>query len=440
MTKKPWRALLIAIFVIAIVEVCLSVAVFVNLTYRQGVPKDSAAQRLLLMKWLVLPFLPANPRISPYTGGHQRYLGYLTRDNPEWIELLRPDALLGSRPGRNITAFANMGLGDERASMIVTNDEGFSSAGARDFHYGLTRPAGRCRTIILGGSTVFGWGAESPQWNLPARLNAALKRQDGGRHEVINAGVLGYDSAQEFLYFTSELVHYQPDLIIVYDGWNDEYAAEVGPSGPKVRTDGVNYFKNSEHLLMEKRFTASYSLLGSARLLLENVAARALAGIRQTGLFWMLRSPYRQIVQRLAPASPKPQLKYDSARLGIYERNLTSILSFADQNGIRIALFLQPIMWIDGRTPTQDEARLAETDSDSIPVRQAFYAEARPMFDRLRQRYQRAGLVCIEDLSQVLRDTPDQVYINSGHLLGRGNQVVADEMVKRLAACGVLGQ
>ena len=436
--KQPWKALLGTVVVLAICEVILTGAAFVNMAYRRGVPKDIAAQRLLITRWFVSPFLPVDSRMKPYTGGRQRYLGELQRDSPAWTELIEPDGLLGSRLGRNITVFENSGLGDPKGSIYVTNDEGFASVGYRDFHYGLDHPAQCYRSIMVGGSTVFGWGSGTPDWNLPARLAVTLKRQDSALCEVINAGVPGYDSSQQLLYFASELIHYKPDLLIVYGGWTDEFDAEVGPAGPRVRSDGVNFFKTTEHLQNDGRLRESYWVLGSARLLAQNIVARAQAAARHTGVFWLIRGVARRLVGHLSSGRVKPQMRFDPSRMGIYERNLISILNFAGQNGVRVALFLQPIMWVDGRTPTMDDLRAAEPDNDSIAARQAFYADARRMFTRLRERYQKPGDVCIEDISQVLKDTPGTVYADSGHLGGRGNQIVADEMFKRLAACDVL--
>ena len=41
--------------------------------------------------------------------------------------------------------------------------------------------------------------------------------------EFINAGVAGFTSAQEYLYFVSDLLRFTPDLVIVYDGVNDSH-------------------------------------------------------------------------------------------------------------------------------------------------------------------------------------------------------------------------
>jgi hypothetical protein len=82
--------------------------------------------------------------------------------------------------------------------------------------------------------------------------------------------------------------------------------------------------------------------------------------------------------------------------------------------------------------------QVAQSDARSIAVRRAFYAEARKKFAQLQGRYQREGQVCIEDLSQSLKDTPETIYGDSGHLFGQGNEIVAAAMAKVLSGCRVL--
>jgi hypothetical protein len=223
MSSRAFRGLIVVVTVVVASEALLTVVAFASMVHRRGVPSDVVACRLLLARWLIAPFLPVNSLAAPYTGGRQRYLGDLSYDSSEWIELIKPDSLLGSRNGRNITAL-------DEDSVYVTNDEGFASIGERDFHYGSAPSSGCARIIMIGGSTVFGWKAGTPDRSLPARLHHILGRRQGSCFQVINAGVPGYTSAQEVLYLMSELVYYNPDLVIVYDGWNDQ-AASAGDFG-----------------------------------------------------------------------------------------------------------------------------------------------------------------------------------------------------------------
>jgi lysophospholipase L1-like esterase len=425
MSNRFWKAMVFTVSVIVVSEATLTIAAFVANTYRRSVPTDIAAQRLLLSRWFLSPFLSVDVRIKPYIGGRQHYVGDLISDSANSLKLFPPDALLGWRLGQNVTAV----VGDGPNSFVfVTNDEEFASHGERDFHYGLSHSGQRYRIIIVGGSTVLGWGSGTPNQNLPAYVDRSLGRDRSNGYKIINAGVSGYNSRQEFLYIASELVQYRPDLLIVSDGWNDESAAEQDSPIPNER---INLFKTPRHLLMESPLTASYSVLGSLQLFVGNVKARIRTAMHHTGIYWLVTRLTPHIIQ-------KPELNYNPARVQMYESNLVNVLNLAGRKGIRVALFLQPIMWIDGRTPTLDETRRAAPDLHS--ARQAFYEQARHLFDRLKEQHQRPGQVCIEDLSQALKDTATTIYHDSGHLLGAGNKIVADEIVKKLANCGVLAK
>jgi hypothetical protein len=54
-----------------------------------------------------------------------------------------------------------------------------------------------------------------------AAQERGLTGPKGQRIEFINAGVAGYNSVQEYLYFASDLLRFKPDLVVAYDGWND---------------------------------------------------------------------------------------------------------------------------------------------------------------------------------------------------------------------------
>jgi lysophospholipase L1-like esterase len=50
-----------------------------------------------------------------------------------------------------------------------------------------------------------------------------------GGVEVINAGVPGYSSSQGLEWLRTELLDYDPELVIVYFGWNDHWIARPAP-------------------------------------------------------------------------------------------------------------------------------------------------------------------------------------------------------------------
>jgi len=97
-----------------------------------------------------------------------------------------------------------------------------NSVGLRSPEITPEKPAGTRRIALLGDSIVFGAGVEEGQ--VAARqLETILRERLGGRIEVINAGVSGYNAVQEAALFFDRVARYQPDLVIV-GYFNDDLA------------------------------------------------------------------------------------------------------------------------------------------------------------------------------------------------------------------------
>lgn len=95
-----------------------------------------------------------------------------------------------------------------------------NSLGFRGKEFEPTKREGRVRIICVGGSSTF--GNESPEdQTYPAHLERVLN--DAGRVpvEVINAGFPAYTSFQLLNLVRYELMDYQPDLLLFYEGFND---------------------------------------------------------------------------------------------------------------------------------------------------------------------------------------------------------------------------
>ena len=97
-----------------------------------------------------------------------------------------------------------------------------NSLGFRGPEFSPTKKPGTIRIFCSGGSTTAGNSVDDDEtW--PAVLEIEL-RQRGYRVEVINAGVQGWSSYQELLRFEREIVNYQPDILLLHQGWNEEFA------------------------------------------------------------------------------------------------------------------------------------------------------------------------------------------------------------------------
>jgi lysophospholipase L1-like esterase len=122
--------------------------------------------------------------------------------------LLTHDGLLGWKP----RAGARKRYTSEEAPYLIE----INSHGLRDREHPYAKPPGVFRILFLGDSFVFGSGGVEYGRRFTELLESAAPRV-----EVINAGVPGYSSDQEFLYLQSEGHRYQPDLVVVGAFMND---------------------------------------------------------------------------------------------------------------------------------------------------------------------------------------------------------------------------
>lgn len=82
-------------------------------------------------------------------------------------------------------------------------------------------PSADYRIFLVGGSTVLGPNVP-PQKTIPAYLERRLDREVNVNVDVINAGVGGYNSANELSFLSGQLLpFFNPDLVVVMDGVND---------------------------------------------------------------------------------------------------------------------------------------------------------------------------------------------------------------------------
>ena len=112
------------------------------------------------------------------------------------------------------------------------------------------------RMFCVGGSTTAcGMCGDEDTW--PFRLQSYLE-ESGCDIEVINAGTLGWTSYQELLLVKEELIHYKPDILLLHEGWNEEFVYSSLGLGKAWTPEIVRNVRESYHL-----YTTPNSLISS---------------------------------------------------------------------------------------------------------------------------------------------------------------------------------
>ncbi|MBL7001812.1 MAG: SGNH/GDSL hydrolase family protein [Nitrosopumilus sp.] len=78
------------------------------------------------------------------------------------------------------------------------------------------------RIFVIGGSTTFGVGSTSDSTTIPYFLQEKLIKENPNKNiEVINAGIPQAYSFTEINLIKKNILNQSPNMIIIYDGWND---------------------------------------------------------------------------------------------------------------------------------------------------------------------------------------------------------------------------
>ena len=103
-----------------------------------------------------------------------------------------------------------------------TDTISINSLGFRGDEFSKIKPDRTYRIFMVGSSPMFGYGATSDETTIPGFMQKLLSKTDFGFDiEVINSGVQAIRSDTELELVKRNLITLSPDLIIIYDGWND---------------------------------------------------------------------------------------------------------------------------------------------------------------------------------------------------------------------------
>ena len=107
----------------------------------------------------------------------------------------------------------------------------FNPMGLRDPRQSYAKPPGVFRILLLGDSYVEAAQVQAEE-SVSVKLERQLTASLGRPVEVINGGVFGYGTAQEYLLLDLEGVKYQPDLVVLFfchcnDIPNNNYRMEL---------------------------------------------------------------------------------------------------------------------------------------------------------------------------------------------------------------------
>tara|TARA_B100000029_G_C17476935_1_gene924125 strand:- start:140 stop:1228 length:1089 start_codon:yes stop_codon:yes gene_type:complete len=249
------------------------------------------------------------------------------------------------------------------------------------------------RIFIVGGSTVFGSGSTSDETTIPGYLQELFDNSNDYNVEIINAGIPGSQSTNELNRIKNNLEKYDPDGIVIYNGWNDL----------RESLKGLQQIQTSQNLSIYDE--------------IENN-------------LWYLLSKYRtiQVIQKFTYYSEDTDWEHRviyehneneiDQKIKIWKSNMNEVCSSSDYETL---IILQPISGSSNRSLSDFEyMKYLQNDGEKMNKTLDKYSESLKELDCKNT----------DDFTNVFDNVEGPIYYDEGHVTDRGNLIIAEKMFK----------
>lgn len=138
--------------------------------------------------------------------------------------------------------------------------EGINAQGFRGDDFEVE--AGWKRIMVLGNSCVFGWELPQLENTFPYKLEQKLNAK-GQEYKVFNLGQPGYSSTQCLKLYKEWRSKINPDIVIIYMGWNDVWPTPWLTDKQTMQALKVNNTWVARQLRKMRTYSLMQKLIGS---------------------------------------------------------------------------------------------------------------------------------------------------------------------------------
>ena len=318
----------------------------------------------------------------------------------------------------------------------------------------VKKPTGDVRVLLLGSSTAFGTLSSANEGTIARSLETQLNQQvqdqknnakqfrpdvlpyfademekalklppkiRPGQYRVINAAVPGYLTSNALSQLSSQLLDYQPDVVVLIDGYSDllvksdRSVATLGVIDQSL-TNATGYFFGSLGQGVADLWNQLYLVkITNAWLMAPNPKSELLADVSNA---------QGSLVDRLSEDSAEVGKRVDRRT-----RALEKMLQLTSSRKIPLLVGLTPEL-SHRKTPTPNEKKLLESLGDRYPkLIQAQYTQLLDAQKKL------PGLtpVSLQDAVASLTSKDQQAFVDAVHLTDNANAAIAKSLISAIA-------
>ncbi len=249
------------------------------------------------------------------------------------------------------------------------------------------------RIFLIGGSTTFGVGTTSDHSTIPGYLQQFYDEQFPDKKiEVINAGIPKAYSYTEKYLIENTLLNYNPDLLVIYDGWND------------VEINYEQYSSSVDESFMTQLIREMYRIdITTPKVLLK------------------VYFNYKHDVVETIPFNSKMM----DEKVSLWVKSWKSICELQEKHDFKTIIILQPILGTGNKILSVEEQKYASHyDTENRNQNYETYAN---YLDEL-------NLTCTTsfDLRNGFDSHSETIYFDSGHVGDSGNKIIADKIYAKI--------
>lgn len=312
-----------------------------------------------------------------------------------------------------------------------------NSYGMRDKEYLIKKSQNKYRIAVTGDSFVWGYGVDNDKM-----FTEVLEEKLGGNFEVLNFAVSGYGTDQELLQFSSKILEFEPDMLVISFYNNDieniMNSRQYGYNKPLfVLEKGSLKLTNVPVPLEEKEnmygaadyanfFLSHYSQVYI--LFKQSISAVYHSIAVKWRIFFNIDQEYfgTRILKK----------DYDGQYIdgwALFDRLLREFNEIGEKNNVRIVLVYIP-------DKMQIDRKLFETRLKMFGRNNKDYDALKPS-DLLKKSAGRHNIDFIDLLPYFsAHENAGEYYFRfDDHLNAKGNALVAESMYKELAEMGIKG-
>ncbi|MBW1801312.1 MAG: SGNH/GDSL hydrolase family protein [Deltaproteobacteria bacterium] len=382
--------------------------------------------------WLVLLFSAA-VGIILCEGGSRIWIAAVSsgNENDRVYEIYdEPGEYFGKHPGISKvvldTYFGYAALPNSSGDGYATNSSGF-----RDFReFSAKPPENEIRIFVTGGSTCYGNGAPRHELTIGALLEKSLRNRFPEKHiVVINAAFPGYCMTQERIMIENRILDYNPDLVLLFTGFNDLVYAY----------DGVDTLRMQDHFTWRGRIERTVRTADGQTIPPEPMS---------TNYFFKVRYLLERFLWEQEVGERKNHLwTYTEKRTSlsrerfeeIIRRDLSIIGALSRDKGYAVIVALQPIFLETKKNLSNHEKKVLH----DIREREGWVDFLRVHIPKLRRIMNHTAMkygMTYTCLTDIFDQVEKPIFFDDCHFGDRGNRIVANRltalMLKELQKTG----